>query len=89
MKTCAACASSRVVVGNAGGVEARFDREDHLLHSKFLVLDRRTVVLGSHNWSAGSYFKYDDVSLVLTSEPLDADLEARFESLWSASHAED
>jgi hypothetical protein len=38
------------------GVGVRLDAPDHLLHSKVVVLDRRIVVIGSHNWSCGSYF---------------------------------
>jgi DNA uptake protein ComE-like DNA-binding protein len=66
----------------AAGVSCRFDRPDRLLHSKFIVIDTSLVVLGSHNWSAGSYFRFDDLSLVIASQEFALELGARFDSLW-------
>ena len=65
----------------AEGVDCRFDQEDVLMHSKFLVLDEKVCVVGSHNWSAGSYFHFDDLSMVVASEELGAELAARFEQM--------
>jgi DNA uptake protein ComE-like DNA-binding protein len=65
------------------GVACRYDREEVLMHSKFIVIDGSRSVLGSHNWSAGSYFEFDDLSFVVDSEELAAALGARFESLWT------
>lgn len=67
----------------AGGVDARFDTEDRLLHSKFLVLDSVTAIVGSHNWSAGSYFNYDDITMVINSKSFAEELRQRFEQLWA------
>jgi phosphatidylserine/phosphatidylglycerophosphate/cardiolipin synthase-like enzyme len=68
------------------GIECRSDLSNRLLHSKYLILDRDIVVLGSHNWSAGSYFGFDDLTLAISSTTLAADLLARFESSWSHGH---
>jgi DNA uptake protein ComE-like DNA-binding protein len=68
------------------GVPVRMDRANRLLHSKFVVIDAATVVLGSHNWSAGSYFDFDDLTLVLSSTPLATELRQRFEGLWKTGH---
>lgn len=65
------------------GVECRFDKEDVLLHSKYLILDEKLCVLGSHNWSAGSYSEFDDLSFVVESPEMAAALVARFEQLWN------
>lgn len=67
-----------------GGIDARFDTEDKLLHSKFLIIDSDISVIGSHNWSAGSYFCYDDLTTVLNSESFAQELRQRFEKLWTA-----
>ena len=64
------------------GVECRFDSSERLLHSKYLVIDDQLSVLGSHNWSAGSYFQFDDLSLVIKSPGFAARLTSRFEHLW-------
>ena len=69
----------------AGGVDVRHDSPDRLLHSKFLVIDDTIVVLGSHNWSAGSYFDFDDLSVALSSPPLAGQLRARFDALFATA----
>lgn len=66
----------------AVGVPVRFDSTERLLHSKYIIVDGSLVVLGSHNWSAGSYFVYDDLSLVIQSVELAESLTARFVALW-------
>jgi hypothetical protein len=67
---------------DAHGVPCRFDAEDVLLHSKFLVIDGRISILGSHNWSAGSFFGFDDLSLVVESPDFAGYLTGRFDNLW-------
>ncbi len=74
--------SNALEVLRGGGVDVRRDQAERLLHSKFLVLDSLTTVVGSHNWSAGSYFHYDDLSIVLNAPTLAQELEQRFEQLW-------
>lgn len=69
----------------AAGVPVRFDAEESLLHSKFLVVDRKLAIVGSHNWSAGSYSGFDDLTLVLSSTALAVELGARFETMWNAA----
>lgn len=66
----------------AAGIPVQFDATERLLHSKYLVADGSLVILGSHNWSAGSYFAYDDLSLVIQSVELAHTLTTRFASLW-------
>ena len=65
------------------GVPLRVDREDRLLHSKFVAVDKRIAVVGSHNWTAGSFFRYHDISLALTGPELAQALHDRFEKLWT------
>jgi phosphatidylserine/phosphatidylglycerophosphate/cardiolipin synthase-like enzyme len=69
----------------AGGVDVRHDSPDRLLHSKFLMIDDAIVVIGSHNWSAGSYFGFDDLSVALSSRPLAGQLRARFDGLFAGA----
>lgn len=66
----------------ARGVACRFDAEDVLLHSKYVLLDSDIAVVGSHNWSAGSYFQVDDLSLLIWSEELTATMRVRFDGQW-------
>lgn len=64
------------------GVDVRADQTDVLLHSKFVILDNNIVVIGSHNWTAGSYFEYKDLSFVFEGTELVARLKSRFQLLW-------
>jgi phosphatidylserine/phosphatidylglycerophosphate/cardiolipin synthase-like enzyme len=54
----------------AAGVEVAWDRPERLTHTKLLIVDGRDVLAGSHNWTAGSLYAYDDKSLVVRSEAL-------------------
>jgi phosphatidylserine/phosphatidylglycerophosphate/cardiolipin synthase-like enzyme len=71
----------------AHGVPVRWDTEEHLLHSKFVLVDGAIAVIGSHNWSVGSYAEYDEVSLALASTSFVATLLSRFDALWEAGDA--
>jgi phosphatidylserine/phosphatidylglycerophosphate/cardiolipin synthase-like enzyme len=64
------------------GVRCRSDDRERLLHSKFLVIDKADVIIGSHNWSAGSYFQFDDASVMVTSSSYAALMSQRFDDLW-------
>ena len=66
----------------SNGVACRFDAEEVLLHSKLIVVDESQSIIGSHNWSAGSYFHFDDISFVVESSEFAARLVARFNRLW-------
>ena len=63
-------------------VQVRFDTAARLLHSKFIVIDGAIAVIGSHNWSAGSFFNFDDLTLLISSAELAGQLSARFATLW-------
>jgi competence ComEA-like helix-hairpin-helix protein len=68
---------------SSAGIAVRFDQPARLLHSKMLVIDDNLSVVGSHNWSAGSFFNYDDVSLAIWSESFSKDATTRFDNLWA------
>lgn len=70
---------------DAAGIPCRLDAAERLLHSKFLVIDDNLTIVGSHNWSAGSYFQFDDLSLVIDSVPLAQAYADRFDQLWTAA----
>lgn len=61
----------------------RFDDEAELLHSKYVVIDERLVVIGSHNWSAGSFFQFDDLSVVVDSADYARHTRTSFHALWT------
>ena len=67
----------------ARNIECRSDETRRLLHSKFVLLDGRKVLLGSHNWSAGSYFQFDDASVLIDSQAFANVVAERFEGMWA------
>jgi DNA uptake protein ComE-like DNA-binding protein len=70
---------------NEQGVPCRFDSPERLLHTKLVILDGRWSLVGSHNWSAGSYFQFDDLTLAVHSEEVAQRYEQRFEAAWLAA----
>lgn len=66
------------------GVPVRYDTDERVTHSKLLLVDDDHVVVGSHNWTAGSIFVYHDISFYVRSPEVASSYRARFESLWGA-----
>lgn len=52
------------------GVSVKYDQRDKVTHSKLVVIDKSKVIIGSHNWTAGSFEKYRDMSLLIESTNL-------------------
>lgn len=69
----------------AAGVSVREDAPDKLLHSKCLTIDDELLLIGSHNWTAGSYFQFDDLTLAIRSAPMVAQQRQRFDRLWATA----
>jgi len=63
-------------------VPVTFDTEEIATHSKLLLVDDGHVVIGSHNWTAGSFFNYRDTSVYVNSARLSDIYDSHFESLW-------
>jgi len=59
-----------------------FDLRERATHSKLLIVDDGQVVLGSHNWTAGSAFAYRDTSIYLRGPELVTIYSQRFLKLW-------
>jgi hypothetical protein len=64
----------------SNGIDAKFDHLDTLNHIKLLIIDGKFVVIGSHNWTAGSFYVYDDTSIFLQSPPLAASMTRAFDA---------
>ncbi len=64
------------------GVDCRMDSPENLLHSKYIIIDDEHTIIGSHNWSAGSYFQFDDLSFHVKSVEFSQELGARFDGMF-------
>lgn len=64
-------------------VPVRVDNQRQLLHSKLVLIDSQDVLVGSHNWTAGSLRRYDDTSVHIESAGLRAEYGRMFDALWA------
>jgi competence ComEA-like helix-hairpin-helix protein len=55
------------------------------LHHKFALLDDRTIITGSHNWSAAANSRNDETLLVIDSPLVAAHFRREFERLYSTA----
>lgn len=67
------------------GIAVKYDSIERYTHTKLVVVDEEHTVVGSHNWTAGSFFAYDDTSAYVCSRELAQHYLAQFEQMWSAS----
>ena len=55
------------------------------MHSKYLIIDADTVIVGSHNFSSGAFARHRESSLLMHSRDLAGSLSIRFQSMWASS----
>ena len=55
------------------------------LHHKFAVIDNRTVITGSFNWSASAAHRNDETLLVIDSPQLAAHFSREMDRLWESA----
>lgn len=64
------------------GVAVRWDTPEVTLHTKFLVLDRRWVVVGSTHWTTSALMRSVQLDLAVENEQLGAAFGSFFDLLW-------
>ncbi|MGE3960130.1 MAG: DUF4332 domain-containing protein [Dehalococcoidia bacterium] len=67
------------------GISSRATPLDRTYHAKVLLVDDRHVLAGSHNWTASSFYLYDDTSLYVESTAAAAAAAGRFDRYWDAA----
>ena len=55
------------------------------MHHKFAVIDRKTVITGSFNWSPSAAHQNDEVLLVIESPLLAAHFTREMDRLWKGA----
>lgn len=55
------------------------------LHSKYVIIDGKDVILGSHNWAYFDLFQSKQTSIAITSPDLAQRMTRRFKELWANS----
>ncbi|MCG9893486.1 MAG: DUF655 domain-containing protein [Thermosynechococcaceae cyanobacterium MS004] len=56
-----------------------------LLHHKFGIVDERTVIIGSHNWTEAADYQNDETLLVIQNPRVAAHYTQEFNRLWANS----
>jgi hypothetical protein len=67
------------------GVECKTISARGLVHAKMMIIDGRTVILGSHNYSLGAFSMNCEVSCAFDLESGDNGFVEYFERLWTSS----
>lgn len=67
----------------AKGVNVKQDEREVLLHSKFMVADHTSVIVGSHNLTTSSIAHTHEVSVRLDNPALATVFADRFDTLWA------
>jgi phosphatidylserine/phosphatidylglycerophosphate/cardiolipin synthase-like enzyme len=83
VKTTQACAAGGVNSPSLDTVGVPTLPTGDLLHHKFAIIDRRTVITGSHNWSNAANYHNDETLLVIHDNPtVAAHFDREFERLY-------
>lgn len=65
------------------GIDVLFDFEEKVTHSKIVIIDDEHVIVGSHNFTAGSFYAYDDKSIYVESKDFNEKVSSYFDELWA------
>jgi phosphatidylserine/phosphatidylglycerophosphate/cardiolipin synthase-like enzyme len=67
------------------GVVARKINTKNLMHSKLIIFDKKTVVIGSHNYTQNAFQMNCEASVILDDEKCVAGFFSFFNDLWQSS----
>jgi hypothetical protein len=66
----------------AARVPVRMTHVEVPSHAKVITIDGQHVLIGSHNWTASSFYRYEETSAYLHSAAAAAQAEGRLDRLW-------
>lgn len=67
------------------GVDVRMDRKGTTSHAKLLLVDGRSVLLGSTNWTHYAMERNVETNVLIESTPLASSFEEYFNRIWEAA----
>ena len=67
------------------GVDVRIDRSPEHMHHKFMVIDGRTVMTGSYNWTRSAETRNEETIIAVDDPQLAARFSEEFERIWKLS----
>lgn len=63
-------------------IESKALYHEKLVHAKMMVIDSKVVIIGSHNYTQSAFARNLEVSVLVESPELGADLQKYFVGLW-------
>ena len=63
------------------GIDVKYDDLTTYLHAKAIVIDKKTVIIGSSNWSQSAFNKNTETNLLIQSKDLASELLKYFETI--------
>lgn len=67
------------------GFEIRYHMGNGLMHNKFAIIDEKTLITGSFNWTSTAEQKNEENLLVISDNNLTKKYQEQFEYLWKRS----
>lgn len=64
------------------GILVKIEKTSGLSHNKIMIIDEKTIVTGSYNFSKGAYKRNSENLLILSDEALSKQYLENFENLW-------
>jgi phosphatidylserine/phosphatidylglycerophosphate/cardiolipin synthase-like enzyme len=64
------------------GVDVKLYKGDGIMHCKLVILDDKTAIMGSHNFSQNAMCFNKEISVIIDTLPEVAKLKLFFDSLW-------
>jgi phosphatidylserine/phosphatidylglycerophosphate/cardiolipin synthase-like enzyme len=65
------------------GVSVKLDKKEVASHAKLVIIDNEKVIIGSHNWTFGSFAKYEETSVAIDSKDLAIEYNTIFNTRFS------
>ena len=65
------------------GINARIPISKNLMHAKFIIIDEKILVIGSHNFSQSAFTQNMETSLIVDELERVAELDSFFNSIWA------
>ena len=66
------------------GIKVKFYRSKGLMHNKFCIIDEKTSLTGSYNWTHGATTKNEENLTVTDSEGIAKKFNDEFQKLWTS-----
>lgn len=68
------------------GVLVKTEKGDGLMHNKFCVIDGKTVVSGSYNWTVSADLKNDENVIIIESDKIANIYRKQFDKYWQGTY---